>query len=231
MAKLDMSKLEISTKRLAIGRANAQIVAVVGAASFVTIFCLVAAHAVWSQNQYQSRVTSADTKAHNQLVKNIQSFNNLDSAYYAFNNAPQNVLGGSTTGTTGNNDGNNTNIILDALPSSYDFPALTSSIEKILTNGSFTISSIGGTDDQVAQQTNVLTANPQPVPMPFTFSVTNANYQSVQQLIKTLQSSIRPIQIDSVTLSGGANNMNVTVNAHTYYQPGKGLGLSKEAVK
>lgn len=230
MARLGMSKLEISTKHLAISKANAQIVGIVGAASFVTIFCLVAAHAVFSQNQYTSRVTKKATIAHDQLTKNIQSYNNLQNAYDAFTNAPQNIIGGSPSGV-GPSDGNNTNIILDALPSSYDFPALTSSIEKILTAGNFSISSIGGTDDQVAQQTNSITASPQPVPMPFSFSVSNANYQSVQSLIGTLQKSIRPIQIDSITLSGGSNNMNLTVNAHTYYQPGKSLGITKVEVK
>lgn len=230
MPKLDISKLEISTKRLAISKANTQIVAIVGAASFITVFCLVAAHAVWNQNQYQSRVTAADTKAHKQLVANISAYNNLQNAYQAFNNSPTNAIGGSSTGT-GQNDGDNTNLILDALPSSYDFPALTSSIEKILNNGNFTVSAISGVDDQVNQQGNNLSSNPQPVPMPFSFTVTNANYNSIQQLITTLQQSIRPIQIDSMTLSGATNNMQLTVNAHTYYQPGKSLGITKETVK
>jgi hypothetical protein len=230
MAKLGISKLEISTKRLAINKANAQIVAVVGAASFITVFCLVASRAVWSQNQYQSRVTKADTAAHKQLVINEQSYTNLQNSYQAFISSPTNTIGGSSTGS-GQNDGDNASIILDALPSSYDFPALTSSVEKILTNGNFTVSTIGGTDDQVAQQTNSQAANPQPVPMPFSFTVTNANYSSIQQLITTLQLSIRPIQIDSLTLSGGTNDMQLTVNAHTYYQPGKNLGITKQVVK
>jgi len=230
MAKLDMSKLEISTKRLAIGKANAQIVIIVGVASFVTVFCLVAAHAVFGQNQYQARVTKADNAAHNQLVKNIRAYGNLQSAYQAFDSSPTNAIGGSTSGS-GQSDGNNTNVILDALPSSYDFPALASSIEKILTNGNFTVTGISGTDDQLAQQSNTLAASPQPVPIPFAFSVSNASYTTVQQLMTTLQESIRPIQIVSITLSGGVNNMALTVNAHTYYQPGKSLGIIKQVVK
>lgn len=230
MAKLNMNKLEISTKRLAIDKANAQIVAIVGVASFVTVFCLVASQAVWSQNQYQARVTKAASKAHTQLIGNAQAYNNLQKSYEAFDNSPTNIIGGSSSGS-GQNDGDNASIILDALPSSYDFPALTSSIEKILTNGNFTVSTIGGTDDQVAQQSNALSTNPQPVSMPFSFTVTNANYSAIQQLITTLQLSIRPLQIDSLTLSGGVNDMQLTVNAHTYYQPGKNLGITKQVVK
>jgi hypothetical protein len=224
-----MAKLELSTKRLAISQANTQIVTVVAIASFVTVFCLVASHAVWGQTQYQSRVTKADNAAHQQLLQNVQAFSNLSVAYQAFDSSPSNIIGGTSNGT-GANDGENAKIILDALPSSYDFPALTSSIEKILTDGNFTISGITGTDEQLTEPTQQ-NANPQPIPIPFGFSVTNANYTSVQQLMMTLQNSIRPIQIDSLTLSGASNSMQLTVVAHTFYQPGKALGITKEEVR
>jgi hypothetical protein len=225
-----MANSGILTKRLAIDKANTQIVAAVAVAAFVTIFCLVAAKAVLSQNSYQSRVTAADEKAHQQLQSNIKAYTNLATSYEDFVSTPNNVIGGSTGGTAVN-DGNNAKIILDALPGAYDFPALTSTIEKILTNGKFKITGITGTDDQVAQQANSASTNPQPVSMPFTFSVSNANYASVGQLITTLQNSIRPIQIDSIDLTGGASDMTLTVTAHTYYQPAKSLNITKQAVK
>jgi hypothetical protein len=225
-----MAAPEISTKRLAISKANAQMVAIVAVAAFVTIFCLIASRAVWSQTRYQARVTSKDETAHQQLQTNIKAFGSLVSAYKEFDSASTNIIGGSSTGG-GANDGDNAKIILDALPDTYDFPALTSSIEKILKTGNFNISAISGTDDQINQQGNTSSPTPQAVSMPFVFTVTGANYPSIQQLIKTLQSSIRPIQIDSMTLSGGANNMTLTVNAHTYYQPGKSLTIKKQVVK
>ena len=225
-----MASPQISTKRLAISKTNAQMVIVVGVASFITIFCLVAANAVWSQYLYQGRVTKAKNTANVQLKSNIKAYNTLSSSYQTFNSATTNAIGGSSTGT-GDNDGTNAKIILDSLPSSYDFPALTSSLEKILTDRNFSISSISGTDDQLIQQTNLASPNPQPVPIPFSFSVTGANYTSVQQLITTLQTSIRPIQIDTIALSGSSNNMKLTVTAHTYYQPGKTLNITKQVVK
>jgi hypothetical protein len=224
-----MAKLEISTKRLEIVKANAQIVTVVGVAAFVTVFSLVASHAVWSQTQYQSRVTKADNVAHQQLLKNIQAFSSLTSSYQAFDAQSTNIIGGAINGSNPN-DGDNAKIILDALPSSYDFPALTSSIEKILSDGNFTVSGITGTDDQLSETSNI-NASPQPIAMPFGFSVTNANYSAIQQLMTTLQESIRPIQIDSLTLSGGTNSMDLTVSAHTYYQPGKALDITKQEIQ
>jgi hypothetical protein len=224
-----MAKLEISTKRLEIVKANAQIVTVVAIASFVTVFCLVASQAVWSQTQYQSRVTKADSVAHQQLLKNIQSFSNLSSSYQSFVAQSTNIIGGTINGTNPN-DGDNARIILDALPSSYDFPALTSSIEKILSNGNFSVSGITGTDDQLTETSNI-NPSPQPITMPFGFSVSNANYSDVQQLMTTLQQSIRPIQIDTLSLSGGANSMDLTVTAHTFYQPGKSLDIAKQEIQ
>ena len=54
---------------------------------------------------------------------------------------------------------------------------------------------------------NRLPNNPQPVPMPFSFSVSNTSYAAVGQLVAALQQSIRPIQIDTLGLSGAASNM------------------------
>lgn len=225
-----MTKLDISTKRVAISKANAQTVAFVAVASFVTVFCLVATQAMWSQNAYERKVVSAKEKANRQLKANIQAVDKLMASYKKFTDTPNNVIGGSTSGT-GDNDGNNAKIILDALPSSYDFPALTSSIEKILNSKNLKVGSITGTDDEVAQAASQSSATPQPVPMTFTFVVDDASYESVQDLVKTLELSIRPIQVDSIDLSGAASKMNFTVNAHTFYQPPKALKITKQVIQ
>jgi hypothetical protein len=225
-----MADKPISTKRLAISKTNAQVVGVVAAAAFVSVFCLIASNAVFSQNRYQARVISAKEKAHEQLEQNIESYKDLASAYKAFDNASTNIIGGTKDGT-GDNDGSNSKIILDALPATYDFPALTSSIEKILTDNNLKVTSITGTDDQLNQQGNTSSASPEPVDIPFTFTVSNASYASVNQLMSKLQQSIRPIQIDTMDASGSQNNMTVTISAHTYYQPAKTVSITKKVVK
>jgi hypothetical protein len=224
------AKPQISTKRVAISKANAQMVGIVAGAAFITIFCLVASKAVFSQERYQARVISAKEKANDQLEANLKNFSSLQKSYAIFNSAPTNIIGGSATGT-GDNDGTNSKIILDALPSSYDFPALTSSLEKILADNNLKVSSITGTDDQVNQQNNLINPNPQAVSMSFSFTVNDANYSSVSQLITKLQESIRPVVIDTLDLSGAANNMTATVNAHTYFQPVKGVSITKKVIK
>jgi len=225
-----MAKIDISTKRLAISKANAQMVGVVAAASFITVFCLVASKTVLSQNIYQSHVISKKEQARNQLNANLDAFDSLVDAYKKFDGASNNVLGGSKSGT-GDNDGTNSKIILDSLPSTYDFPALTSSIEKILNDNSLQVSSITGTDDQINQQGNTSSPSPEAVEIPFSFTVKNASYESAQRLVKALQQSIRPIQVDTLDLSGGSGDMTITVTGHTYYQPAKSVNITKKVVK
>lgn len=221
---------EISTKRLAISKANAQMVIIVAVASFVTVFCLMASKTVLSSNIYLARVTSAKQKAHSQLTQNINSYNTLVTSYDQFVNQQTNIIGGSKTGA-GDNDGDNSKIVLDALPYKYDFPALTSSLEKIINDRGLHLSTITGTDDQVNQQTNSSSPNPTAVPMPFTLGIDHVNYTDAQQLLTKLQQSIRPIAIDSINLSGSNAQMTVTLNAHTSYQPAKTVNISKKVVK
>lgn len=225
-----MPRPQISTKRLAISKANTQMVLVIAVAAFVTVFSLVASKTVLSQNAYQSRVVKAKETAHQQLTKNITAAKILVNSYHDFVSTDTNSIGGLTKGT-GDKDGDNGKIVLDALPSSYDFPALASSLEKILTSQNLKVGSITGVDDQVNQEANISSPDPKEVPMPFSFTVTNANYASIQQLITTLESSIRPIQIDTIALSGASSSMEVTITAHTYYQPAKNLQITKEVVK
>lgn len=225
-----MAKLEISTKRLAISKANAQMVIALSVASFIVSFSLVSANALIGQEKYQAKVIDAKDKAAKQLKTNVDSVNELNNHYTKFLSKPVNIIGGNPKGT-GDNDGDNAKIVLDALPSQYDFPALTSSLEKLLIQRNFKISSIAGTDDQLAQQTNQGSPAPQAVPMPFTFTVKDANFTSVKDLMDVLQRSIRPMVIDSLTITGGENSMQLTVNAHTYYQPEKDLKTRTEVVK
>ncbi len=224
-------KAQSSTKHVAIDKTNAQMVAVVAVAAFVTVFSLVAANSVWSQTRYQAKVVAAKETANKQLKTNISAFNTLSSAYKGFDSASVNVIGGNAQGSNIVKDGSNSKLVLDSLPSAYDFPGLTSSLEKVLADRSLHVTNITGTDDQLNQQSNIASPTPSAVNMPFSFSVGNATYAQVNDLIKGLQLSIRPIQIDTLTITGGNNDMTVTVNAHTYYQPAKNLTITKKVIK
>lgn len=219
-----------SMKHIALNRANAQMVAIVAAASFATIFCLVAAKAAFSENRYQAKVSSAEGTAQKQLQTNLTNYANLKNSYNDFDAKNPNIIHGNPQGT-GDNDGKNTKIILDALPDKYDFPALASSLEKILVDQGLKVTNITGIDDQVNQETNLLSATPKQVSMPFSFTVSNADYASVNRLILAMERSVRPLPIDSLSVNGGASNMTIVVNGHTYYQPSKDVNITKKAIK
>lgn len=225
-----MAAAQPSNKRVAITKANAQMVIIVAVASVVSVFSLVATKAVIGQNQYQARLTKAKETANKDLNKDIKAFNQLNSSYATFDNQPINIISGSRTGPA-DNDGDNAKIILDALPKKYDFPALATSLQKLLTDRGFQITGLTGTDDQIAQQTNLLSPTPQPVPMPFTFAVDNANYIKMGDLLKNLEQSIRPIQIDTLNVIGGGDNLTVSTTAHTYYQPARSFAITTKVQK
>lgn len=220
-----MDKFNFSTKHLAIGKANAQIVIAVGAASFIVIFCLVAAKAVLSQYQYQSRVISAVKATNNQVEANITTYHGLVQSYTKFNAASPNVVGTTVTGSS--ND--NTQVVLDALPGAYDFPALATSLEYILTTTGTQNGSISGTDTPPTTGTSAGT-DPQPLPIPFGLSATDASYSSAQNLLQYLQQSIRPMPVDTLSLSGSQGSLTMSVAAHTYYQPATTLSITKKVI-
>jgi len=223
-----MANTSNSKEHNLVSKANAVTVGIVGVASFIVVFCLVASSSLFSQNKYQAKVASAKSKANSQLDANIKAYSDLNTSYMKFTSNSPNAIGGNLNGT-GDSDGSNAKIVLNSLPSTYDFPALTSSLEKVLRDRNISVTDISGTDAQ-ASQTATESQSPKPIEIPFTFTV-SANYGSTQQLLDSLQKSIRPIQIDTIAISGASSDMTVTVNGHTYYQAGKNLKITKQTIK
>ena len=224
-----MSTPNPSQKRQLIDKANQRVLVITSLAAFIVIFCLVASKTLFGQLLYQNRIVQAKKTTLSQLKKDFSAAQNLETAYQAYISTPQNVIGGNPSGS-GPNDGDNGKIVLDALPGQYDFPALATSLTKLLSGQGVKIQSISGTDDEVAQSEQAQTATPQPVPIPFQVSA-NGNYQAIVNTAKTFEASIRPIQVQTITLSGDDANLNLTLSAQTYYQPQKTFNLSTKVIK
>jgi Tfp pilus assembly protein PilO len=216
------------SKRVMIDKANATILVTIGITSFLVVFSLVASRALLGQSSYHSRVITEKQKALEQLQKNNKNADSIVQSYKSFADEQQNILKGSKTGT-GPRDGDNPKIILDSLPSKYDFPALISSVEKILKDGGYGIESLGGTDDEIAQL-NTATDQPKPIEMPIPIGVTTT-YEGAQTLLVTLERSIRPIYISKITYTAVQNKIKLSITANTYYQPEKTLKITSKVVK
>jgi len=224
-----MAGINFSTKRLQINKANARIVIIIALAAFVTTFSLVASRALLSQKSYQDRVAKEKQITLNQLKANLKAIDSLKNSYTQFMGTTQNIIGGDPKGT-GDRDGDNAKIILDALPSKYDFPALTSSLEKLLIGKNFKVESLTGVDDELVQTAQTSSPNPNPIEIPFQLTVTSS-YGSLSTLIQAFQLSTRPLNIKALTFSGEDSATQLIIDASTYYQPAKSLDIKTKDVK
>lgn len=220
-----MAQLISSSKRQQIDKSKNTMAIVAAVALFVVIFCLISGHDLKSKMSYQSKVITADTTSRNQLQDDVQASTTLTSSYEKFNDTKTNVLGSAVTGKT--ND--NTKIILDALPSQYDYPALATSIENILSNQGITIDSIGGQDESASIGTTN-SASPAPVAMPFSFTI-DGPYQNIQNVVSAFEKSITPFQFLTMDLSGNQSDVNLTITAQTYFQPPINFQITQENIK
>lgn len=219
---------KLSAKRIEIDRAQVTILVASGIAAFIVAFCMVAGKSLFDQQAYQSRVIDKKQIALKQLKTNTEAYKKLDTSFKSFNSSPINILGGNPAGT-GDKDGDNAKIVLDALPSKYDFPALTTSLEKILTENGFQIEEIIGADDEVAQSQQ--TATPQAVEVPFSVKVAIPP-TSGGSVVSLLERSIRPIQVKKLTLKVElGKSPDLTIDGKTFYQPSKVFKVETEQVR
>jgi hypothetical protein len=227
-------KSRISLKQVMIDKSNSSMVAIAAVAAFIAIFSLVASKSLVDKMMYQNKIIDKKETALTQLQQNLEAVDRLVKSYNTFESSDTNIINGVSLGT-GANNGKNTTIITDALPYKYDFPALVTSIEKIMLADRVTIETISGIDDEIQQKANKGSANPEPVLIPFDVRGT-AKYADAQLLINDFQRSIRPIVVKKITIGAGGtgeekDTTSIAISADTYYQPAKEFKITEEAVK
>ncbi len=219
-------KMNVSLKHVQIDKANTVVVAVVAIAAFVLVFTGFAVNALLTQRSYQAKVIEEKETTRDILLENKNAAEELQLAYQQFDQAPVNVIGGMVDGD-GQNDGSNTRIVLDALPSSYDFPALMTSIELILSSAGVNISAITGTDEELISRE---LDSAEEVQMPFGFDV-STSYEGVKLLVSDFERSIRPFSLNTIEMSGDDADATLRVTGHTYFKPGIIFELGEKVVQ
>jgi Tfp pilus assembly protein PilO len=231
-----MPKKKPTTKRSLIDQADKRMLTFAGIAAFVVIFSIVASKSLISQLGYQNRLATAKQTALNQLTTDLTSEHSLINSYQTFVSSTTNIIGGSTTTQGSLNGGDNGQIILDALPSKYDFPAMLTSLNGLLSSSGVTITSMSSIDEQLSQQSLQTSPIPQPIPMVFQFTVAGS-YQNIQTLFDSLQRSTRPIQFQNISIVASTNSktnqtvLTLTATAQTFYQPEKVFNITSEVVQ
>jgi hypothetical protein len=219
-------------KRLKPTKSGARLVAVVAVATVIVVFSLVSARALLSQVTYNKRVLDARRDALNQLERNVEAAQSLVDQYQVFQTGnPTNIIGGknSTDPNLQPPDGDNARLVLNSLPAKYDFPALISSIAKILNLNSISNQSITAKDESASVKTDPTT---QPATTTITATVTGtSNYNAVKNLIHDIERSIRPFDVTKIEIKGSEGNMTVTLTINTYVQPALSLDLATKEVR
>lgn len=211
--------LKISNKHIKIDKANQQVVIAISVTVAIVVFCLVSAQALIKQMKYQQLVLNKRNEANKMLEQNYKKAQPLAVAYAAFDGAPESILG---------NADKNGKIILDALPSKYDYPATVLYMEDLIAQSGVKSEGFSGIDEEAtAVQTS---NNPQPIEIPANFSGTG-NLESVKKLVDVLYRSVRPIKIKAVSITGSESAMNIDITAITYYQPEKDYAVKDVVIK
>ena len=209
-----------SVKRVLIDKANRSMYVAITIASVLLMFTLVSMRSLYKVSVHRQNVIKEKKLASDTLAKNDIEVGKLITAFKSFEETPESLMGTAEK---------NSKIVLDALPPEYDFPALATSLEKILTDGGYNITSINGIDNEVGEADDD-TSDPQPIEVPFTIGVSGP-YDKIKNLPADLERSIRPIHILSIDLSGSASDAVLTLTAKTYYQPAKNLDSRSKEVK
>lgn len=232
-----------SIKHAIVERTNSFIVIMVSVSVFILVLSFFVSRSFISQATYQHRVTGKKVDALNTLKANRQAADSLKEKYTAFATNQINVLGG-VKDDSGPLGGENPKIILDALPSEYDYPALSVSIEKILRDGSYIIETLGGSEATAGAESVVPAATSQssttdaasgtpvvtPIEIPYPMTV-GGNATQMKDLFTTLERSIRPMRVNSFTITKNSGNLSAAIDMTTYYLPATGLTITTETVQ
>lgn len=199
-------------RREQVKKAGSTVFIVAALASVIVMFSAISMKFLWEKKSYNDRVIGAKTAARDNIETNLNNLAKLSDQF------PQLETSASTNSKT----------ILHALPPTYDYAALASSIDYLATlSGVASNTSIG--EDISASALNSAPIS-QPVELPLSLQV-RGNYDSIKQYIFNLERSIRPIHIKSVSYSGSNDSLEATIEAVTYYQPARSLDVQKQEVQ
>jgi len=215
---------QVSAKHIQLDKNQSTILAVIALTVALVIFGLFAIKAEVTKGMYQRRVINARRAVADRLKDNYTAAQTLVTQYNVFAQQDPNILGGSAASTATSLDGDNSWLVLDSLPSTYDAPALATSVEKVMLGRNVTINSLTVTDDPSANSDKP-EQQPQAKPITFSFEATT-NYASAVKLLQDFERSIRPFDLNTMEIAGTDTSLHLTVGMTTYYQPAKSLDLT-----
>ena len=209
-----------STKHAQIRTASTHIFIGVAVASVVVSMSLVTLNIMWGTASFNEKVHGKQEEARDTLEQNIEAIKPLQESFQRLE------IGGKLIPAQPD-DKTNSELILDALPSAYDFPELATTMNNLAESSGVNLLAFRGSDEGSTAQTSA--PNPEPVVIPFTVEV-EGTYEDVTRFLLNTESSIRPIRVLSMDLTGSSSKLELVMNAETSYQPAFDLTIQKETV-
>ncbi len=220
MTNMAKSRPSVSSKNMQIQKASTQTFIAVTIAAVVVAMALVALNFLWGTAKYNDKVQSRQEEARDTLESNVEVIPDLEEAYRVLE------LSGALTPDQ-EPEKENAEVILDALPTKFDFAELAASMENLAKKSSVQLEGFSGVDE--GSDASVAVPDPEPLPLPFSVNV-SGEYTAVAKFMRGLENSIRPMKVVSVSLTGTSNRLQATFNIETSYQPAFDLNIQKEVV-
>lgn len=208
-------------KRQAIDKASRTMLLWIIAASVGVSFFLVGAQFLYSQFVYNNKVYAAKSEAASTLDQNLVNIEELKNAFGPLD--------------AGTNPNVSSTKVLNALPRELDTSAFGSSLQQAITPRSgVTLDAVDiqGADDASEESEGTgeaVEADPTPKEIKLTATVVGS-YDQLTEFIRDLEITIRPIKINTLSVTGSDSNTRATLELTTYYQPSKGVVIEEEEV-
>ncbi len=124
----------------------------------------------------------------------------------------------------------------DALPTSPDIPGLSNALEAMAGVSGVQFTDVSTTNVGGAASAATATgaagslSSSGSIPLPITITATSS-YANLNRFLTAIESSLRPITITGLELTGTDAKLNITISANTYYQNPVSFSISKVTVK
>lgn len=164
---------------------------------------------------YNNNVQSAQRETQEKLEANLDIYEDLRTSFLTLESAQ---------GTPQSPDAE---VILDALPRNYDFPALASSIQKLASSSEVELMSFRGNDEEGSVPEP--SYSPEPYEVMFGAEV-SGSYEDIQVFVNALDLSIRPFHIESIELQGSDDSLRAVIDIRTYFQPTQNLEYPERTI-
>lgn len=225
-------------KRQEIDKTRKQLFVWVAVASAAVVVCITVGINLFHQIQYQSKVNGELGKTEKTMKNNVTNSKKVIQAV-------DKLRTNEALASVNKPDGSNVfQVVLDAMPTSNDAVALSSSIQsKILEPSTgVTINSInvestgtGDTGESTSDDASSSSSSSSDASFPtaqsinFTVSMTGSSEQ-IDNALKNIEKTIRPIDINSINIQGTDSKLEVTLNCTTYYTESVKFKLGEKTV-